>query len=631
MGQSPGREIPWFAKAAAAALLVLAAAAYSRAFGAAFQFDDLITVHRNAKLVDLGRFLEQHFLADWASGGRALTELTFALDHSVAGWSTFQFHLTSVLLHLATMAVLLLFTQRVLRRVGIERPFPWALAVTAIWGLHPIQTEAVTYVCQRAEVLAALFTVISVHLLLGAEEHYGTRRGALAYAGALLAFAAGIGSKTTAIVIPALYMLGAECLASATVDRGVRLKRVAVIVLPFLAIGLIGGIKVLNSLRGLPDAGFDMPGITVGRYLLTQARVILLYLRLLFWPAGQTVDWDVHLSTTIDGVTLASGLVLAALIGGAAWLFFRARTAEREVALTYRLVAFGVGWFFITLSPTSSVVPLVDLMFEHRVYLASWGIVLAVAALARLALGRVSALWMRPAAVAAGLLLVAALGMATHDRNAVWVTGESLWRDAVAKSPAKPRPHLNLGQALAEQGQTAEALRAYRRGLALDDGTTHLRHLAVAYGNVSTALGEMGSYREGIEAARKGLRLFPESPKLANNLAVLYHKSGDGENALIWANRAITLAPHLADGHVTLGLILNKRGDVQGALREFRNASKADPESENAAMALAATFEQLGDVRQACEWWARAARLAKAPKQRGISPGRLQALGCGRR
>jgi len=125
----------WAAKAAATLVLLAAvAAAYARAFGAAFQFDDLLTVHRNARLVDLGRFVRQHLLADWASGGRAVTELTFALDHSIAGWSSVQFHASSILLHLATIAVLLVLTVRVLRRADVAGPYPWALAIAAIWG-----------------------------------------------------------------------------------------------------------------------------------------------------------------------------------------------------------------------------------------------------------------------------------------------------------------------------------------------------------------------------------------------------------------------------------------------------------------------------------------------------------------
>ena len=620
---------PRVAKAVAtAAVLAVTAAAYGRALGAAFQFDDLVSVHRNAKLQGLGRFLRVHFLADWASGGRPVTELTFALDHALAGWSSFQFHLTGVLLHLAAIAALLGLTLRVLGRAGVARPFPWSLAIVAIWGLHPVQTESVTYVAQRAEVLAALFTVASVYLLLWAEERFGTPRGTLAYAGALVTFAVGFGAKATTIVVPALFLLWAVCFPDPG-DRGRRRRRVAVLVLPFVAFALMGGIRLLGSFRGMADVGFDIPGVTVARYALTQTRVVLLYLRLLFWPVGQVVDWDVRLSTGIGSSSATSTLALMVVIGGAVWLLLSAQNAGEEEARSRRLIAFGVGWFLVTLTPTSSIVPLADLMFEHRVYLASWGIALAVVALARLAVERVPAPWVRPGIVGAGALVVVALATATHVRNAVWRTNESLWRDAVEKSPRKARPHLNLGQALWERGETAAALQSYLRGLGLDVGTLSPGQIAVAYGNVSAALGGMGLHREAIEAALKGLRLIPGSPQLLSNLAHEYRAVGDRENARHWAQRALAVASGLAEPHVTLGLVHLDEGDLQGALREFRIATAVAPESESAAMAMAVVFEARRDVRQACEWWARTGRLARAPRERAIAAQHLQALGCG--
>jgi tetratricopeptide (TPR) repeat protein len=609
-------------------LLASVAAAYVRALGASFQFDDLLTVAKNPRLADLGAFVRDQLPSGWTSGGRPVSELTFAIDHAIAGWSSHQFHLTNLLLHLATVAALLAFTVRVLRRVGVARPLPYAAAIGALWGLHPIQTEAVSYVCQRAEVLAALFTVVALVLLLDAEERWPTRRGVLAYLAALLAFAAGVGSKMTAAVVPALYLLGAVCLRDRAAGRSPSPRRVALLAAPMLAAVALGSVAVLGAFHGRPDVGFDVAGLTGPRYLLTQSRVIVRYLGLLFWPTGQTVDWDVRPSYGLDGATLASGLVLLALLGGAVWLLVRARSAGEESARAARLVAFGIGWFFLALAPTSTVVPLVDLMVEHRVYLASWGIVLAVVATVEWMVQRARATWARRAAVAAGALAALALAAATHARNAVWETNESLWRDAVAKSPAKPRPHLNLGQALWELGDSAGAFREYQRALSLDDGTMHPAQRAVAYQNASAALGGMGRHGEAIAAALKGLEVAPGDPLLMNNLAVSYRGLGNHAEARRWAEKAVARAPGLPQPHLTLSQVLIAEGDVPGTVREIRAALAADPESVDAVIAMAILAEEgLGGGRP-CEWWARALRLAKLPAQRANAVSRYRALRC---
>src|SRR5260221_3634918 len=153
--------------------------------------------------------------------------------------------------------------------------------------------------------------------------------------------------------------------------------------LPFWA--MIGSLAALlfTGVRGSTEAGFELPAMTARHYFLTQPRVILTYLRLLFWPSGQNVDWDFPVSESFfEPRTALAFLLIAAMVTSSAWLWWWSakRARDPELRSLARLAAFGPLWFLLVLAPTSSVVPILDVMAEHRGYLPSLGIFLPAAA-----------------------------------------------------------------------------------------------------------------------------------------------------------------------------------------------------------------------------------------------------------
>ncbi|HET9595807.1 MAG TPA: glycosyltransferase family 39 protein, partial [Anaeromyxobacteraceae bacterium] len=229
--------------------LVLCVLAYAVALRGALQFDDFHTVAENDALLSPWALLAstpRRLLA----GDRVVVELTFALDRAVGGLDPLPYHLTSLALHLVTVVLAWALARRVLERAGHRSPRAVALVAAGVFALHPLQTQAVTYVSQRAEVLASLFYLAGLLLLLRAEERGRTRAGLLAWLGATLALALGIGSKLVVLTLPAAYVLVGAVFPRPG-EPGGRLaaagRRLAVVA-PWLALGAVAAVRFARTL-----------------------------------------------------------------------------------------------------------------------------------------------------------------------------------------------------------------------------------------------------------------------------------------------------------------------------------------------------------------------------------------------
>lgn len=527
--------------------LALAVLAYWRVLGGELVFDDLPQLAGNAALRDLGGVL-RGFVPDLLAGRRPVTVLTFALNVATTGLDVRALHATNLAIHLGVTLLAFGFSRAVLRLAGAARPTGLAVAVAGLFALHPLQSQAVSYLVQRAEALAAGASLATLLLLLAAERSGRTARGALLLLAALAAFALGLGAKATLVTLPVAWLL--LCAAVPTAEARARLAswpRRLLLLAPFAALVVLFGARTMARLEGSTDAGFAVPGLPAHDYFLTQWRVLLTYLRLLLWPAGQSADWAFPTSHALSepGVLLA-GLALLAIVAASLSLLASGRRwpdgdPDRAAA---RVAAFGVLWFFVSLAATSSFIPREDVLVEHRVYLASLGIFLSAAvgaerALAHLGLGEPRR------AVAAALLTGAAwlaLAAALHGRNAVWERAEALWGDAVAKGPHKPRPRLGLGNALLARGDAEGAILQYREALAsLREGA------GAAEGplrqNLGAALVRAGRPAEALEPLLRAVELMPRSADAALGLALAAWAAGELDAAEEAARLTLSLAP----------------------------------------------------------------------------------------
>lgn len=533
-----------------AGLLLLGLLAYANSLSGAFVFDDVPEIRDNPLIRDLGNYLGS------AAGYRAhpnrfVAYLSFALNYRFSGFQLPAWHATNLAIHLGNallvyaLVVLAFRTPRLRGSALAGSSRVVAFVGAALFVTHPLQTQAVSYLVQRLTSLAALLYLATLALYLAwrlgqIRDDASRARGGATY-GLLLATALlATRTKEIAITLPA-----AAALLEVALFGPLR-RRQALGLLPLLAIALLIPASVLGVGRPVGQVLSDVSEVTrlqtaVGRldYLRTELDVVARYLRLLAWPTGQNLDHDVPIATSFREPRVAWGAALhLGLLGLAALLWRRtAPGAARPFDPAARLVAVGIAFFYLALLVESSVIPIVDVMYEHRVYLPSAGALVAMATgsalLLRLPRGRLPA-----RALVAGAVAVS-LGLAWSSllRNRVWWTELALWRDAAAKSPGKARPQRNLGGAWLLAGRPAEAVAPLRESVRLEPGSAKGR------AQLGSALLAIGREAEGEAEVRESLRLAPDDPESLFNLGMVLSRTGRADEARQWFARFLEVAP----------------------------------------------------------------------------------------
>ncbi len=420
---------------------VAAFAAYYPGLHGGFLFDDYASIVNNQALTLPS--LAWHNLAAAALSAptgpldRPLSVLSFALDRYFFGPGPLSFKLTNLLIHLAAGAVLLLLTRELLlawRRIRPQVPAQdglfAALAVTAAWLLHPLNLTAVLYVVQREASLAALFTALGVLCYtLGRNRELDGKRGwPLIWIAAPLAGLVGLFCKETAVLLP-LFLCAVE-LTLFRFRNGA--GRVARPLLVYFILGLGGPALIAGWLLVFHPAfllgGYVIRPFTLGERLLTEGRVVTLYILYTLWPLPHWLGLyhdDLAVSTGLltPPTTLIAFLFLAALLAAAVWLRRR-----------QPLVTLGILWFFAGQVLESSFIPL-DLMYEHRAYLSDYGLLLALAA--GLLLWKPA--WLRFSRRTLAITAIVVLGCLTWLRSVQWSNDLSQALFEAKYHPASPR------------------------------------------------------------------------------------------------------------------------------------------------------------------------------------------------
>lgn len=523
--------------AQAAAVAAAAVACYANTFSASFHFDDFHAIVENAALRDMDRFWASHL------GSRMVGYLSFALDHRLHGLDVRGYHAVNLLVHISTALLVfalarLLFRTPALAGSRLQADADLvALLAALLFAVHPVQTQAVTYVVQRLASLSTFFSVLAVVAWLRWRI-----AGGAAYAVALAATFLALFTKESAATLPLLLVLCELVFFEGSP------RRLAPLVPFLLAIPLlVAAVLRAGPLENQISVAGPWTGriITHGEYLATELRVVVTYLRLLVWPSGQTLfyDYPVHRSFA-DPPVLASLLLLAALAALAVWIFARWRQSAPQA----RLVAFGIAWFFVALSVESGAVVIVDVIYEHRLYYPSVGAFLAMAAGSVWAADGLARRWpgARRALAFCAAAALAGLAVATFQRNRVWADDVSLWEDVARKAPRMPAAQYALGLALADAGLAERAEAAHLRALALNPYFVE-------------------SYPALAQLRLRGGR----SDRAWHALAVAAYLSFDTGRALELWNRALAVSPGLAEAHYGRALALAGRGDGEGSRDEM--------------------------------------------------------------
>ncbi len=585
----PPRTLLQVALVAAAATLP-----YVRTLDVPFTFDDEPCIVRNPAVRRLALGAAPGPVASLcAPPSRALGELTLALNYRIGRLDPVGYHLVNLAVHVASALLALALASLALRALGAQEPDRWLLPMFAalLFAVHPIQTQAVTYVVQRYASLATMLFLLSVVLYLSHRLSQPGLRRWLAYGGALGAVVAAMFTKEISFTAPL-----AIALCEALLFGGPWLRRLAGLTPFLLTLGIIpatllgGGAKAAGG--GVDAALRRMASnavMTRWEYMVTQFRVLASYLRLLLLPVGQSIDHDVPLRHSLaDPAVLASLALALGLLGLASVALARSNREGEPHRPELRLAALGIFWFFLALSVESSFVPLPDLLVEHRLYLPSVGFFAALAALAFVARRHLAAA--RPGAAALvvpGLsAAVLALGGAALARNDLWRDEVRLWEDAAAKSPGRARVHQELGRLYLEAGRVVDAELSLRTAIQLDPRDPSPRSA------LGAALRRQGRLDEALASYREALALAPDHADIQYNMGLLLASERRFPEAIAALEAAARLRPEVADIHNALGATYAQVGRLADAVAELRAALRIDPGHAGARRNLARAMAQ---------------------------------------
>jgi tetratricopeptide (TPR) repeat protein len=452
--------------------MALAGLVYLNALHNPFVYDDHHTVVANESITRLTN-LRAIVLHDVT---RPLVNLSYAVDHAMSGTQPFGFHVTSVLLHMLSVALLFVFARRLPASEANRRGALAAFAAAALLAVHPMMTEAVGYVSGRSEVLCAVFFLLA----LMAGERWLRGGGAAWGATTIVLWLASLATKELGAMFPFVLLAYDRLVIPATPDE--RRRRLLTIHLPLIGTAVVAGlirVAILTRIESPGEAGLHWS------YALVAADALRRYAGLMFYPAGQTIFHEVaRTDSLLQWRAIAALLFVAAML----WLAWRVR---RSAAV----VSFGILWFLLLLTPGAALTVLDqgEPMAEHRVYVAACGLFLAAGdALARLDGWAVrEGGWMRPLVPVLLTLALVSFSIDTVFRNKVWSSPVALWRESVELAPDHYRPRLLLGEALQDAGRWDEAAAEYRTAIRLRPadvtGRVKLAALLAVTGRVAEA------------------------------------------------------------------------------------------------------------------------------------------------
>ncbi len=549
----------------AVAIVAATVLAYLGSFSGVWVLDDEPGILRNTTIRDLGaigRVLSPP--ADTTVSGRPVGNLTFALNHAFGGTEIGGYHAVNLCIHLLAALALFGVVRRTLVRVdagSVQRATPVAFAGALLWALHPLQTEAVTYVVQRVESLMALFFLLTFYCFIRSLDAGKPRGWRLA---AVVACLLGMASKEVMVVAPVLLVVYDRIFVAGSF-RGVWAQRRGFhLALASTWVLLLGLVASTGWNRG-GTVGFDV-GVSAGTYWLSQFEAVARYLGLAFWPYPQVFDYATT-SAREAGAIVAFAVPVLVLAGATAWALRRRPGG-----------GFLGACFFAILAPTL-VVPSAEQVFsEHRMYLPLAAVVVAVVATAWGRWGR-GGLW-------AVLALAPVLGWCTAQRNTVYRSERGLWEDTVAKRPDNDRAHLNLGNILARAGEFEAALGHFRTAVRLNPMRADAQY------NLGTALKQTGRFDRAIAAYEKALDLDPRLAEAECGLGAALVAAGRGAEAVFHFEKALRIDPQNDEAHNRLGIANAEAGRFDVAIEHFRGALRANP-------ARADVHNNLGDLLRA--------------------------------
>ena len=558
---------------------------YSKILNAPFLYDDV--VFRDNPMVHisrLGQLLD--ILFDWEVW-RRVGFITFALNFYSGGLNPFGYHVLNIIIHSLTGFVLFLVVLKTLSLPTLSDKWKTqapkiALLGSLIWLVHPVQIMAVSYTVQRFASLAALFFLLSMLFYIHGRMSLSRKRF-LMYGLSFLSGLAALGSKQNAAMLPFIILLYEFFFFMNLSFKENRRK----LLFGLVIIGILGVIFVMAFTgpgfitKSISDTTIPK-GWTPYERLITQLRVVVLYMSLLIYPypSRLNVDYDFPISKGLISPP-STFFCLIFIAGLLAFSVYRARKNP--------LFSFAILWFFVNLTIESTVSGL-DLVYEHRLYLPSMGPAILFA-------GFICSLehtQIKKAGIAFGILIILVFSYWTYERNLVWQDPVTLWADNVKKSPNRARVHGNLGKAYLDKGQYEKARVEFEEVIKLDS------RLLGAYDNLAKIyIDHFRQYDRARAYLNEAIRRNPDYPSPYLNLGVINLHLRQLPEAIINFEKVLELDPENHLGHFNLAAAYFNLREYEEAVSILNNGISIWPKSSKLYGLLGVTWYHKGDSAKA--------------------------------
>ncbi|MCD4730814.1 MAG: tetratricopeptide repeat protein, partial [Bacteroidales bacterium] len=524
---------------------VLAIIIYSNTFNAPFQFDDTLQILKKSRVNNITDFFS---ISEWIDiNKRPFAFFTFAINYHFGQYNVVGYHIVNVLIHILSAIIVFFLSKFIFTNTPIGKKLPdlntnlFALFTALIFISHPIQTQGVTYIIQRMTSLSSMFYLLSVLCYaIGRKRQISIHKN-IAIIFYFLTIISGIFSllsKQIAVTIPFAIILFEFFFIRN--KQGKLFKKYLTISLTLL---FTGTLIILFS--GLLPA--ETENISRQEYFITQFRVIIKYFQLLIIPIGQNLDYYFPLSETLWAwKEIASLLSIITLIGSAIYFYKK-----------FPIYSFGILWIIITLSVESSIIPIRDVIFEHRLYLPMFGFALIISSIVMKYIGKLS--FNTSSLILITLIII--YSIFTYNRNKVWASQYSLWNDITQKSPEKPRPWYNLGKICLDEGKYNECMKYSKNSLDIDPTQTN------AWYNIGLSFERLGNPQKAPDYYFRAIKEDSLHTRSMNNLGSLYIDQKEFQKAV----KYLEIAYKIDKKHI---ILLQNLGIAYYRLGEYRNAIK---------------------------------------------------------
>ncbi len=542
-------------------IAALGFAVYANSLGGKFIWDDqyLITENRSIKNHSVAGLFTSNLFQDTDKGAnfyRPAQALTYMADYSFWKLRPFGYHLTNILLHILTAFAVFWFISVIFKDRLLS------MLTAALFVVHPVHTEAVSYISGRADPLAALFILLAFGFYIREAEVIHSSRAPLRvpYLLTPLFYIAALLSRESSLIFPILLLL-----YHFTFRKKIPVKNfIAVLVVSTLYI-LLRALMLKSTtahVLAIPSLAHRIPGFFAA---------ITNYTRILFLPFNLHMEYGAIVFKFSDPRVVLGIAILA--FSTICAIFNRNKN---------RLAFFGIFWMILTILPQSNLYPINAYMAEHWLYLPSVGFFLVVAGASNLVISNqvskvklTNLTWLditRLAITASGILaLIAFWSILTIRQNTYWREPISFYERTLKYSPNSPRVLNNLGNEYYASGNLEKALVLYKKTIGVDP-----KHVE-AYGNIGNIYNDLRQYDDAIVYCKKAIEADPAYAKGYNNLGNAYNNTGRKKEAIAEYEKTISLAPYYADGYYNMAIAYSDIGQRDKAIELYKKALSLDP------------------------------------------------------